>query len=180
MNWLIKNFFRGLIIVVPVLLTVYLIYEAIVRIDRLLALPTPGLGIAILVAGIIAVGALGSNFVGRHIVRLTETIFSRAPIIRIVYAAIRDLLEAFVGDKRRFDRPVAVSLSESGDLRTLGFVTQEDLSYLALSGYVAVYLPFSYSVAGSLVIVPVSRVMKLDVDSASIMGLIVSGGVSRV
>ena len=83
------------------------------------------------------------------------------------------------GDKRRFDRPVTVALSEAGDVRTLGFVTQDDLTFLALPGHVAVYVPFSYSVAGTLVIVPRERVQLLDADAASVMALAVSGGVSR-
>ena len=72
---------------------------------------------------------------------------------------------------------VAVRLSEG--VRTLGFVTQEDLGFLALEGNVAVYLPFAYSMAGSLVIVPSSSVERLAADSASVMALVVSGGVSR-
>ena len=180
MNWLVKNFLRGLIIVVPVALTLYLIYEGFTRIDRLLELKTRGLGFAVTIVVIIAVGWLASNFVGRRVVRLTDTIFTRAPIVRIIYASIKDLLEAFVGDRKRFDRPVAVSLTESGDIRALGFVTQPDLDFLNLAGHVAVYLPFSYSMAGTLLVVPRSRVQPLENDSASIMALVVSGGVSRV
>ena len=88
-------------------------------------------------------------------------------------------LEACVGDKKRFDRPVAVALTEAGDLMTLGFVTQSDLAFLSLPDHVAVYLPFSYSMAGSVIVVPSSRVRPLPVDSASVMALVVSGGVSR-
>ena len=62
----------------------------------------------------------------------------------------------------------------------LRFVTQDDLGFLAMPGYVAVYLPFSYSVAGSLILVASSRVERLAVDSASLMALVISGGVSRV
>ncbi len=179
MNWLIKNFLRGLAIVVPIAVTIYLVWQAFVAVDQLLPLKKPGLGILILVAGTILLGALASNFVVRHFIRWTEAIFRRAPIVRIVYTAIKDLLEAFVGDKRRFDRPVTVALSEAGDVRTLGFVTQDDLTFLALPGHVAVYVPFSYSVAGTLVIVPRERVQLLEADAASVMALAVSGGVSR-
>jgi uncharacterized membrane protein len=105
-------------------------------------------------------------------------VFTRAPLVRLIYAAIRDLLEAFVGDQKRFNQPVAVSLVDG--LRTVGFMTQDDLTFLAMPGYVAVYLPFSYSVAGSLVMVPSARVERLAVDSASLMALVISGGVSRV
>lgn len=180
MNWLIKNFLRGLIIVVPIAATVYLVYQSFITLDRLLRLPTPGVGLAILIVSIIAIGALASNFVGRELFRLAEKIFTKAPIVRIVYAAIKDLLEAFVGDKKRFDRPVSVALTGDGELRTLGFVTQDDLGYLSLPGHVAVYLPFSYSMAGTLIVVPRERVAALTADSASVMALIVSGGVSRV
>jgi uncharacterized membrane protein len=63
---------------------------------------------------------------------------------------------------------------------TLGFMTQDDLSFLSLPGRVAVYLPFSYSMSGTVVVVSSSRVSLLQADSASVMALIVSGGVSRV
>lgn len=180
MNWLLKNFLRGLIIVVPIAVTLYILYEAFIRLDRLLILPAPGLGLLILVGGTVLIGALAGNFVGRNVLRMTEGVFKRAPLVRIIYASIKDLLEAFVGDKKRFDKPVVVSLTAGADIRALGFVTQEDLTFLSLPGDVAVYLPFSYSMAGTLVVVPRSRVERLDADSASIMALVVSGGVSRV
>jgi uncharacterized membrane protein len=180
MNWLVKNFLRGLVIVVPIALTVYLLYAAFIRIDRLIAFPTPGVGFLVMIGAIVAIGALASNFVIRKFLQLTEALFTRAPLVRIIYASIKDLLEAFVGDKKRFDKPVAVALSESGDLRTLGFVTQDDLAFLSLPGHVAVYLPFSYSMAGTLVVVPNARVQRLETDSAAVMALIVSGGISRV
>jgi len=183
MNWLIKNFLRGLVIVVPIALTVYLLYQTFVWLDRLLhidglRIDVPGLGIAILFAFILFVGALAGNFVGRRVFALTETVFTKAPIVRIVYAAIKDLLEAFVGNKRRFDRPVAIVVSDG--IRAFGFITRDDLSELGMPGEVAVYVPFSYTWDGCLLVVSRERVTPLEADSASIMALVVSGGVSRV
>ena len=178
MNWLIKNFLRGLGIVVPIAVTIYLLYEGFIRIDRLLNLPIPGVGFVAMVALLVLVGALASNFFVRKFLQLTELIFTRAPLVRLIYASIRDLLAAFVGDQKSFNRPVAVSVFDG--VRTLGFVTQDDLAFLGLPGEVAVYLPFSYSMAGSLIIVPSSRVQPLAIDSAATMTLVVSGGVSRV
>lgn len=178
MNWLLKNFLRGLVIIVPIALTVYLLYQSFVTLDRLLKLPTPGLGIAILIVATILVGALASNFVGRKVFALIETIFTKAPLVRIIYAAIKDLLEAFAGNKRRFDKPVSVQMSEG--VKIFGFVTRDDLGALAAPGDVAVYVPFSYTWDGCLLVVARERVTPLDADSASIMALIVSGGVSRV
>jgi uncharacterized membrane protein len=180
MRWLVKNFLRGLVIVVPMALTVYLVYQTFLAIDRMLNLAIPGLGLAIIIVGIVLIGALASNFIIRRLLALTETVFTRAPLVRIVYAAIKDLLEAFVGKQRRFDRPVAVTLAEGGGVKAFGFVTRDDLTALSLPGYVAVYLPFSYTWDGCLLLVPSSRVQPIDADSASIMALVVSGGVSRV
>lgn len=179
MNWLVKNFLRGLVVVVPIALTLYVVYAAFVRIDSLLPFPTRGVGFVVTILGIIAIGALASNFVIRRFLKLTEIVFTRAPLVRIIYASVKDLLEAFVGDQKRFDKPVTVSLTPDGDLRTLGFVTQEDLAFLALPGHVAVYLPFSYSMAGGVVVVPSERVQRLETDAASVMAFVVSGGISR-
>lgn len=178
MNWLIKNFLRGLVIVVPIALTVYLIYIAFTKLDALLKMNTPGLGLLILLVIIIGIGALAGNFVGRRFFALTEKLFTKAPIVRLVYAAIRDLLEAFVGNKRRFDRPVTIAMS--GDVKAFGFITRDDLTSLGLPGDVAVYVPFSYTWDGCLLVVPRERVTPLTADSASIMALVVSGGVSSV
>jgi uncharacterized membrane protein len=178
MNWLIKNFLRGLVIVVPIALTVYLIYQTFLRLDQLLRVETPGLGLVILIIAIIIIGALAGNFVGRRVFSLTEKLFTKAPIVRIVYAAIKDLLEAFVGNKRRFDRPVTLDIIDG--VKTFGFITRDDLGSLGLPGDVAVYVPFSYTWDGCLLVVARDRVTALDVDSASVMALVVSGGVSRV
>ena len=169
MNWIVKNFLRGLIIVVPIALTLYLVYEGFTRIDRLLNLPIPGVGFALTIILMILVGALASNFFVRKFLEWTEAVFTRAPLVRLIYAAIRDLMEAFVGDQKRFNQPVAVSLVDG--LRTVGFMTQDNLGFLSMPGYVAVYLPFSYSMAGSLVLVASGKVERLTVDSAALMAL---------
>jgi uncharacterized membrane protein len=178
MNWLIKNFLRGLVIVLPMAATIWVIYAAFTSVDRLLPMRVPGLGLVVILAAIVAVGVLASNFVIHRLLRMTEALFKRAPLVRIIYASVKDLLEAFVGDKRRFDRPVAVALSEG--VTTLGFVTQKDLGFLAMPGRVAVYCPFSYSVAGIVMVVLHEQFMPLDADCGRVLALVVSGGVSRV
>lgn len=177
MNWIVKNFLRGLVIVVPVAVTLWVIVRAFNAVDTLVGFKYPGLGFIVILGGTLAIGVLASNFVGRRFVALADSMFERAPLVRIIYGSIKDLLEAFVGDQKRFDRPVAVAISDA--VMTLGFMTQDDLSFLALPGRVAVYLPFSYSMSGTVVLVDADRVKSLAADSASVMALIVSGGVSR-
>ena len=81
MNWIVKNFLRGLVIILPIALTIYLFYEAFVRLDRLLPLKVPGAGLAILIVLTVLVGALASNFFVRKFLQLADLIFTRAPIV---------------------------------------------------------------------------------------------------
>ena len=178
MNWLIKNFLRGLVIVVPMALTVYLVYRTFLTLDRLLRLPVPGAGLAIIVAATILIGALASSFLLRTFLRATDAVFTRAPIVRLVYSGIKDLLEAFVGNKRRFDKAVVVNVADR--VKVFGFITREDLGGLAAAGDVAVYVPFCYTWDGCLIVVPREAVTPLEADSATIMALVVSGGVARM
>ena len=178
MNWIIKNFLRGLVIVVPIAVTVYLLVQAFTMLDRILKLEYTGLGVAVLVLATIGIGVLASNFLGRRVFGIAEKLFTKAPIVRIIYAAIKDLLEAFVGNKRRFDRPVTVMVGDG--VKMFGFITQDDLGAMAAQGEIAVYVPFSYTWDGCLMIVPRERVQPLAADSASVLALVVSGGVSRV
>ena len=177
MNWIIKNFLRGLVIVVPIAVTVYLLVQAFMTLDRLVQMRYPGLGVAVLALATIAIGALASNFLGRRLFGLAEKLFTKAPIVRIIYAGIKDLLEAFVGNKRRFDRPVTVMVGD--DVKMFGFITQEDLGALASKNEIAVYVPFSYTWDGCLLIVARERVQPVAAESASILALVVSGGVSK-
>src|SRR5690606_39268366 len=92
----------------------------------------------------------------------------------------RDLLNAFVGEKRRFDSPVLVSLTPDGSVRTFGFITQQSLERLGLPDEVAVYFPQSYNFAGQLVVVPTSRVTRLPAASSDVLAFVVSGGATDV
>ncbi|HEY5610299.1 MAG TPA: DUF502 domain-containing protein [Thermoanaerobaculia bacterium] len=178
MNFILKNFLRGLVILVPIAVTIYIVYASVRWVDRLVDAPIPGVGFAAIVGITILVGAVASSYIIRKLLALTEAVFVRAPIIRIVYFSIRDLIEAFVGDRKKFDRPVLVRLSELGDAKALGFVTRSDIAFLPLHDHVAVYFPQSYNVAGNLILVPADRVQPIEVDSAQLMAFIVSGGVS--
>ena len=82
---------------------------------------------------------------------------------------------------RRFDRPVLVKFGGGLEAERLGFVTQEDLSYLGLGeGKVAVYFPHSFAWSGNLLIVPKQNVTALEARPADVMKFAVSGGVSQV
>jgi uncharacterized membrane protein len=180
MRRLLNYFLRGLVLVAPLAITLYVCWVVFVRIDGWLGLPVPGLGFVLTIVLITLIGFLGSNLITRGMVAIVDQAVSRLPFVRLLYTSTKDLLNAFVGEKRRFDKPVLVRLSMQSEARMVGFVTQESLDRLGLPGYSSVYFPQSYNFAGNLVVFPSAHVEPLDAPSADIMAFIVSGGVTGV
>lgn len=180
MRALANYFLRGLVVVAPLAFTGYVCWRLFVALDSWLGLPVPGAGFALTVAFFVLVGFLASTFLARGLLGLVDRILARLPFVRLVYSSTKDLLNAFVGEKRSFDRPVLVTVLPEAGGRAMGFVTQAALDHLGLGGQVAVYFPFSYSVAGHVMLFPADRVEPLGADSADVMAFIVSGGVTRI
>lgn len=178
MKRLAKYFFEGLMILVPVLVSIYIIFAIFEKVDGLLNLPIPGAGFIVTLLVITFIGFLGSNFFTKRIVKYFEKLFANLPIVKIFYSSIRDLVGAFVGDKKSFDRPVLVNVDEASGAKSLGFITREDLEFLSLKDHVAVYFPQSYNFAGELVLFPRDRVTAIETSSTEVMRFLVSGGVS--
>ena len=169
---------RGLLLVIPFALTTYIISLALNFIDGLIRIRIPGLGIAILLASITFFGYLGSTLLIRSIFDLTESFIVKLPFISSIYISFKELTSALVGNKKKFDKPVMVSINQEARLHKLGFVTQRDLKALNLPGSIAVYVPHSYNFSGDLFILPKEAVTPIDVASTEIMKFIVSGGVA--
>ena len=175
---LVGYFLRGALVTAPLGLTLYLVLTVLTTLDRVLPVGIPGLGLLITLLLITAIGAFTSNVVGRSVLESTERFMSRVPLVKLVYNSIKDLIGAFVGDRKSFDRPVAVRPQRDSELRVFGFVTRQGLGALGFPTHVAVYLPQSYNFAGQLIIVPSDQVEPVDVPSGELMTFIVSGGVS--
>ncbi|WP_373064847.1 DUF502 domain-containing protein [Gemmatimonas sp.] len=178
MRRLLGYFVRGLVLLAPLVVTVWVCWLVFKNVDGWLGLPIPGAGFVATLVLITVVGFLGSNLLTRSAVNLLEGLMGRLPFVRLLYGSTKDLLNAFVGEKRRFDKPVSLDLSPDGGVRLVGFVTQESLAHLGMSEYVAVYCPHSYNFSGQLHLVLATRVRALDVASADAMAFVVSGGVS--
>jgi uncharacterized membrane protein len=189
---LINYFFRGILVVVPVGAAIFLILWIITSIDKSLNLSDliltdtrgrpiyiPGLGILTILVVIMLAGVIVTNLITQPIYAWFSRLFHRLPLFNFVYTSIKDLTEAFVGDEKKFNEPVLVTMDEFG-LKRIGFVTHKDLTVLGLPQDVAVYFPFSYSFTGQLVIVPASRVKPIDKSAADMMKFVVSGGVSHL
>src|SRR5689334_18109710 len=148
----IRYFFSGTIFIVPLVATAYFIFVSFRWLDSLLNLPYPGLGFAIILVAITGFGYLTTNY------------------------AFKDLLGAFVGDKKKFNKPVLVRINKDNNLYQIGFITQSDLSDLGLSDMVVVYFPHSYAFSGYHYFVPKENIKQLNIPGPAAMKFIVSGG----
>lgn len=180
MKLLLTYFLRGLVLTVPLFVTGWICWLVFMQIDGWLGLPQPGAGFAIIIAAVTVAGFVGSTFLWRRVEVAVEAVLDRLPFVRLLYSSTRDLMNAFVGEKRRFDSPVLVAMSADGAVRTFGFITQRSLTALGLEEDVAVYFPQSYNFAGQLVVVPAVRVTPLEAPSSDVLAFIVSGGVTDV
>jgi len=177
---LVAYFFRGLVLLAPLAVTIYVSVVLFQAIDGWLGLPIPGAGFVATLLLITLVGVLGSNLLTRGAVSVFDGLLSKLPFVNLVYGSTRDLVKAFVGEKRRFDKPVLVELYPGGHAHVLGFVTQESLAQLGRESMVSVYVPQSYHWAGQVFVFPATVIQRLDASSAAVMAFIVSGGGTEV
>jgi uncharacterized membrane protein len=173
-NW----FLHGLAYLAPIAFTLWVFFAVFRFVDSWLQLPIPGLGFAVVVVSVTLLGFLASNFITGRIFSAFEGLFDRLPLAKLLHSSTKDLMNAFVGEKRRFDKPCRVDLVPGSGIEVLGFLTRESLENLHLVDRVAVYVPQAYNVGGQLLLLPRDRVHRIDADSAHLMTFIVSGGVT--
>lgn len=176
-------FLNGLLLALPIYVTVYVLYTVFHTLDGILPIEHkfPGLGIVILLLLLIGLGYLGAKVINEQIKNRFMKFLDRIPFIKTIYKSITDMLGAFVGNKKRFNKPVLVQLSKETDVEVVGFITDEDLQEVGNpEGKIGVYLPMSYSFSGHLVIVPKANVKLLDTNSLDLMKYVVSGGVVEI
>jgi uncharacterized membrane protein len=178
----IQYFLQGLLILGPVSITIYFIYEIFDKIDNILrpAINIPGIGFIIIIAFIILTGYLSSFFVMGRNLSVMDKYLERTPGVKLFYSFVRDFFEAFAGNKKKFTKPVIANVDNT-DIWRVGFITQEDMSSFGMENYVAVYLPMAYSVAGNVYIVPKELVKPItNISATQSMKFAVSGGVTEM
>ena len=186
-----KIFITGLFTVLPVFATAYLIVWFFAGAERFIGaqvrwlIPDEyylyGMGIAVALAVVFLVGLLMHAWLFREIVGRAERVLLKIPLLRSIYAALRDLLGLFArhGDELPM-QVVSVELPGSG-MRLLGFVTRTDFSDLpegvGRDGEVAVYLPMSYTIGGYTVFLPRESATPVDMSREEAMKFVVTAGI---
>lgn len=174
----VRYFFSGTIFIVPLVATAYFIFVSFRWLDSRLNLPYPGLGFLIIIVAITGFGYLSTHFAFKTIGTWFDHGMNKIPLVKLIYSGVKDLLGAFVGDKKKFSKPVLVRINKDNNLYQIGFITQSDLSDLGLTDMVVVYFPHSYAFSGFHYFVPRENIRQLDIPGPAAMKFIVSGGVS--
>jgi uncharacterized membrane protein len=177
MKRLAGYFVRGLIVLLPTCLTIYLIWKSISWLDRLFEFNIPGVGLLIVLIGITLTGILFSGLIGRTLFHLVDVLMSHTPLVKIIYSSLKDLIDAFVGEKKKFNEPVLVTISVTG-AQAMGFITNHDLQHFGITDKVAVYFPYSYAITGHVLIIPKAHITPIHANSTDVMRFIVSGGIT--
>jgi uncharacterized membrane protein len=185
MKRFLRYFLQGLIFVIPVAFTLYIIIGGARWIDNIIprllnAEGTwyPGIGFTIVISILTTIGYLGSTLIAKPAFTVFENFLYKLPFVNLIYSSVKDVMGAFVGDKRKFNQPVLVKINKDFDFQRLGFITQNNLKILEIEGKSAVYFPHSYNISGNLLIVPNEHITLVHAPSSEVMKFIVSGGVS--
>jgi len=179
---LVRSFLQGLLILSPIAITAYVIYFVFDGVDSLVPWVPRGLGFVIIVTMVTVIGYLGTRFFfGKMLFEAFDYLLEHTPGIRFIYSSIKDVVDSFVGDKKRFNRPVWVCTNYSPEIWRIGFMTQKDLAYLGMNGKVAVYLPHSYAISGYVIIVEAKSVKPVTrMNAGEAMKFAVSGGITSL
>ena len=192
MQHVTRTILRGLLAVIPVGATLYLVIWLALTLEWALGkavtsvLPEqiylPGMGLVLALAALYGVGWLVDHWLARKVLQGLELILAQVPVVNKVYRAVKDLMTYFsTSRERRFDQVVAVELPGT-DFTALGLVTRDDLrdlpAGLADSTKVAVYIPGSYQIGGFTVLIPRLRLTPVDMAIEDALRFAVTGAMS--
>lgn len=196
---LLQFFLQGLIVIAPIGITTWVVFSLFSTVDNILPnflhsiLPTviakdadgnlqkvPGLGFIVVIALVVGVGWISSLFVVGRLVEVLDKVLESTPGIKFIYSSVKDFLEAFAGNKKKFDKPVLVNV-DGNDVWRIGFITQASVTEFGLDNHVAVYVPHSYAISGITYFVPADKIKPItNITAADTMKFTVSGGVTDI
>lgn len=196
---MLQYFLQGLLVLAPVGITLWVVISLFNLVDSILPniihalfpemIPRnadgslrqiPGVGFVVVIFFVFLVGWLSSLFIFNRVLAVLDKALERTPGIKFIYSAVKDFLQAFAGNKKKFNKPVLVCVDDT-DVWRIGFITHKEMSEFGMPEHVTVYVPLAYAVTGTTYIVPRSRVKPLEhISAADAMKFAVTGGVTEV
>ena len=193
MNALGKLFLKGLAVVIPVALTLAILWWVAISAERLMGtvlkftLPDgwyiPGMGLVSGLALIALIGLLSHVLIFQKLFNLGDAIFNRLPLVKTIYTAIKDFI-AYLNPEKGSEMGKVVMVQLPGQsFQLIGFVTREQFEDLPFTPTaedpVAVYMPMSYQIGGYTLFLPRSALTPLDIPVEVAMRLVLTGAVTK-
>ncbi len=189
-----RHFITGLLVIVPLWMTWYVLASLVRWMDRVLAIlpvnyrpeswlpfPVPGLGVILTLIVIQFVGTMGANLLGRSFVRELERLLRRIPVVRGIYGSVQQMLRQLVTvESNKFHKVVLMRYPGGEGLYRIGFVTGSRETVFRErppEKLLHVFIPNSPNIAtGHFFMVAESQVMDTDITTEQACRLIMSGG----
>jgi uncharacterized membrane protein len=186
--------FKGLVAILPAILTLYILFWLVSSAETVLGgllkmlLPdgwyVPGMGVLTGLVVTFLFGLALNAFLVRRLLGLSEKLMNRIPLVKTLYGSLKDFIGFFTAKRdSRFNQVVTIELEFGGtSMRMIGLITRSDFRDLPAGigeeGEIAVYIPMSYQIGGYTVIVPRSAVKPVDISTHRAMGFVVTGGMT--
>ena len=183
------NFLQGLLFIAPIAVTMFAVVWFVNLIDdlfnpwlsELLPIHIPGIGILISFILLALIGYVVSNLISRSAIGWFEKMMNRAPLVKVIYFSVKDIMNVFFKKEDQLGQPVKVLVQKNPKQYRLGFVSGAELNHMGFEeSMIAVYLPFSYGIMGNLLYVEKEDVAFLDMQPSDVMKLIISGGMTKL
>jgi uncharacterized membrane protein len=185
MKKIIGIFIKGIFVLTPIVLTLYIVYKVYQLTDGLFkewlqraGFYFPGLGVLVTLGVIFLTGLLASNWLTNKLLKDFDEVFKKIPLLGSIYGIIKDTINSFSTNKKGFARLVMINMPN--EIKLLGFLTNEDNNVFIPQGYVAVYLMQSMQWAGNLVLVPENLIQPIEVSAEEALKFIASAGLLDV
>ena len=185
-------FIKGLITILPITLTLYLLYWITARIDAIFGTPLanfmgehyiPGMGLLIGTLVILLVGVSVNNFVSKHFFDWLENRIQSVPFVKTIYNPLRDVMNLFGSQtSQKMKRVVLVEIVPGSNIKSIGLVTRDrfpDLPQAQFQNLIAVFVPYSYALGGFTFLVPKSQIQELDISVEKAMQLAITAWVQK-
>lgn len=183
MGWISKKFLNGLIVIVPIAITAYVIIQifsfAEMILGRYLPIHFPGIGLLTVFLLIVIVGWLSSYWMMKRLLDFGERVLESIPVVKFIYKSVKQLSTAVFESQQLLKQPVLVPYPHPG-VKALGFLMTDLSSPLAselAEEHACVFIPMSLNMtAGVNIIVPKRDIIFLDVTSESALQYIITAG----
>ena len=189
MNRLRNYFFTGIIVLLPLIITVYVFLVIFNLLDGLLAelieallgFAVPGLGMVLTVIFVLLVGLVATNVIGKRFIALFDRLITRIPMVKVIYGAVKQIISAFATQPRDAFRRVALVEYPRPGIYAIGFVTGEgtgEVQEKTAAKVSSIFIPTTPNpTSGMLLLVPQAEITYLDMSVEEGLKWIISGGV---